>query len=228
MTKNSRVLVVMPHPDDEAVFLSGVLQKLSAVGIVTKLIVMTRGEASTNRFSLSPDESLPNARYKEMQKAAAVLGIKDVRIEKYPDGRLEKNISKIIRFLKSETQKFQPTHIFCLEPDGIYGHPDHIALTRGILRAHPKQAQICFATVTPRFIFPPSRSMATKEVIAPIAPEVKISLSFGEMRGKVRAILSHLSQFGTFPRFLKPAYFFLRNDMLMHEYIAFYKQPKTT
>ena len=46
----SRVLVFMPHPDDEAVFISGLLQKLVTAKITFRVVAMTKGESPTSYY----------------------------------------------------------------------------------------------------------------------------------------------------------------------------------
>lgn len=220
ISKTSRILVLMPHPDDEAVFISGLLQKLSSQSIPTRVLTLTAGEKSTLRYTLSPSTELSLARKQELTNAFTVLKINNFQILEYPDGGIEENIHKIKLTISTEIKQFKPTHLVTLEPDGIYGHPDHIALTQAVIKIAKPPLKLLYATVSPRYIFPKARAMAKKKVIKPLVPEYRLQLSVPESIGKVKAILSHKSQFYSPLPLAKSTYFFLKNDMLFHEHFA--------
>lgn len=218
----SRVLVIMPHPDDEAIFTAGLLHKLASSHIRTRVVTMTAGEKSTLRYGLRPQDNLALARKKELTKALAALGISDFAILGFPDGGLEKYEKDITKAIVKEIRSLKPTHVLCLEPDGVYGHPDHIALTAYIKRAAKKPIRLMYATVSPRYSLPSASWMAKKKTITPVLPNVKLRLNPRDMIMKLRALKAHHSQF------VSPVYrlpfeltFFLKNDMLAHEYYAF-------
>jgi LmbE family N-acetylglucosaminyl deacetylase len=220
--KSSRVMVFMPHPDDEAVFVSGLIQKILTARIPLRCITVTRGEQSTLRFTLGPDVDLASARLKEQTNAYRSLGVTDFDILDYPDGGLEKRKKDIKTRIKQELAGFKATHVITLEPDGIYGHPDHIALSQYVTES-AGNATVLYATVKPDFIMPSARSMAKKNQIKPIKPNYKLTLSPAQVIKKLKALASHRSQFIKFPRILLTFTHFLINDMLAHEYYAYYK-----
>lgn len=219
ITTTSRALVFMPHPDDEAVFISGLLQKLARNQIVTKAITVTRGEASTLRYGLSADADLAQARTKELETAYHLLGINHFEIWDFPDNKLEKQTSYVSKKIKLSITQFDPTHIIVLEPDGIYGHPDHIALTQIVMKNSSK-TKIIFTTVSPHFKMPSARKMAKKKSIKPIQPEYKLQLTIKETLVKVKCLKAHRSQFQIGLFHLSSLLYFFLNDMLRHEYFA--------
>lgn len=217
----SRVLVFMPHPDDEAVFVSGLLQKLAHDQIITKAITVTRGEASTLRYGLSAKVDLAQARTKELKTAYHLLGMSNFEIWNFPDGQLEKQTQSLSKKINGSIAQCKPTHIVVLEPDGIYGHPDHIALTQIVANIASK-ITILFATVSPGFKFPSARKMAKKKIIKPMRPDYQLELSLSEMVAKIKCLRAHQSQFQIGLLHLGTLLYFWHNDMLKHEYYSLY------
>jgi LmbE family N-acetylglucosaminyl deacetylase len=219
---SSRILVVMPHPDDEAIFCGGLLHILSTHGVATRIITMTVGEKSTLRYGLKPTDSLAERRRKELGRALTILGVNDFFIYQYPDGGLEEIGEKIKTTIRTNIQNFRPTHVLTLEPDGIYGHPDHIALsgfTKAVVR---RPTRLLYVTVSPSYHLPKSaRRMAKKDVIKPILPDVELHLTWSDTRTKLKALRAHNSQFmGPIGTVLKSLIFFLMNHMTANEFFA--------
>jgi LmbE family N-acetylglucosaminyl deacetylase len=218
--QTSRVLVAMPHPDDEAVFISGLIHKLISSNIPTRILTMTRGEASTLRYGLSAGENLATARIKEQEQAFRTLGVCDYQILDFPDGGLEKYKTKVISRLKKEIKSFKPTLIVTLEPDGIYGHPDHIALSGYVTSLASRKHSVLYATLAPNYLLPRAVHMARKKTIRPIKPEFQLKLSLSDMIAKLKTMAAHRSQLHPFQH--PSSYlFFLRNQLLTSEFFAY-------
>lgn len=62
ISAGDKVIIFMPHPDDEAVFLSGTIRQLVKHKINVKVVTMTRGEASTLRYGLKDRDDLAESR----------------------------------------------------------------------------------------------------------------------------------------------------------------------
>lgn len=191
-----RILIAMPHPDDEAVFVGGFMMLLYLNNIPYKLLTLTRGEASTHRFGLTPQDNLGNIREREVKQAAAILGATDVTICTIPDGQVADQKQSVQKHLRAAYTTFTPTHVVTLEPDGVYGHPDHIALSHFVTESCPTHATVLYATVKPGFISSPSAAkMAQKTTIKPLAPEYELVLSWRATSKKIQALHAHSSQF---------------------------------
>ena len=133
----SRVLMFMPHPDDETILGAGLLQKLAAAHIPTRVISMTRGEKSTLRFGLKENEKLEDVREIELANTLTFLGISDFFAHSLPDGDLETS-RRLSPIIEKEIKSYKPTHVITIEPDGVYGHPDHIALSKSVTQISKK------------------------------------------------------------------------------------------
>jgi LmbE family N-acetylglucosaminyl deacetylase len=209
----SRVLVVMPHPDDEAIFCGGFLHKLSVNAIPTRVITMTAGEKSALRYGVKPTDDLGEIREKELATALTILGVNDFCIYHYPDGTLEEIGETIQKKIRTNIRSFHPTHVVTLEPDGIYGHPDHIAVSEFTKRVVRRPIRLLYVTVSPSYHLPKSAK--------PIRPDVELRLRQPDIIAKLKALRAHNSQFmGPIGTVLKTFVFFLINNMTANEFFA--------
>jgi LmbE family N-acetylglucosaminyl deacetylase len=226
ITKKSHVCIVMPHPDDEAVFCSGFLQSLSEENIPTMIITITRGEKSTLRHGVPDGTPLSPIRYEETITSLRLSGHTDqskIHIWDFPDGGIENHVTEISKKLSKLVGDIHLTHLLTLEPDGIYGHPDHIALSKIVTDiAASNNLPLIYATVRPGYVFGSSRKMAKKSVIAPLTPDYCFHLSLKQIFTKWRMLKAHSSQFLLTPWDFKTYRNFLRNQIFYREYFSMY------
>jgi len=101
VAKETRLLVIAPHPDDETLIAGGLIQKSLEAGGKVKILFLTNGDGSretvlreAKKADFSPQEylSLGEQRMQEAVSAAAVLGVKkeDLVFLGFPDRGLEK------------------------------------------------------------------------------------------------------------------------------------------
>ena len=137
-----RLMVVMPHPDDECFGCASTIARHSAEGATVSLVTMTRGGAGLWNGRAAGDlRSLTDVRALELRDAAAELGVDFLEIFDYPDGALEKVeeveavrerfLGDIIRVLRSH----RPQVVVSFGPEGAYGHPDHKVVSRMTVQA---------------------------------------------------------------------------------------------
>jgi LmbE family N-acetylglucosaminyl deacetylase len=125
-----RVLVVTAHPDDVDFGWAGSIAVMTDAGIEVTYCIVTDGDAGGAETGIPRDE-MAALRHDEQRKAAAVVGVTDVRFLGYPDGRVEStlqlrcDISRVIRQVRPNAVLTQsPERNF----DRIYAsHPDHLA-----------------------------------------------------------------------------------------------------
>lgn len=124
LIRNSNILAVFAHPDDEAFGPSGLIAYLSEKNNLY-LLVVTDGSAGKN--SLTMKWSLAEIRKKEVKKSAEILGIKETYFFDYGDGGLNNNLYKEIRGkIEKIIEKLKIDYLLTYEPRGISGHLDHI------------------------------------------------------------------------------------------------------
>ncbi len=133
MTTALKLLAVLAHPDDESLGIGGILAKYAEEGIKTSLITATLGE----RGWFGAEEEYPGAyalgkqREEELLAAAEILDIRYVDFLNYVDGELDQaHPAEIIAKIVGHIRHLRPDVVITFGPDGIYGHPDHIAISQ--------------------------------------------------------------------------------------------------
>ena len=133
MNNPLRLLAIFPHPDDETLGLGSTFARYSAEGVETYLVCATHGERGWFE-SEGPDpgfEGVARIREAELRCAAEHLGLHEVNFLDYIDGDVDQaNPSEIIGKLVTHIRRIKPQVVVTFPPDGIYGHPDHIALSQ--------------------------------------------------------------------------------------------------
>jgi LmbE family N-acetylglucosaminyl deacetylase len=128
-----RLLFVLAHPDDESLGFGGTIAKYTSEGAEVFLITATKGQRG--RFKLNEnrpaDEIVGQVREQELYSAASILGVKETTVLNYMDGDLDKaNHKEIISTIASHIRRIRPHVVLTFGPDGVYGHPDHIAISQ--------------------------------------------------------------------------------------------------
>lgn len=131
MTDQLKLMFVLAHPDDESLGNGGTIAKYAAEGVEICLVVATRGEKGW--FS-DPSEypgaaALGRIREEELRSAAAVLGIQEVSFLDYVDGEFDKaDPQEAVSKIAAQIRRVQPQVVVTFDQNGLYGHPDHIAV----------------------------------------------------------------------------------------------------
>src|ERR1700693_181604 len=130
MQNTPGVLVVMAHPDDESMGCGGLILRHPRAGIPAPLICATRGETGWSGKPLGArKEDLAQIRTQALEEAAAALAISGVELWDYPDGGVSKcDPQEITQRIWEQITKLRPKAVVGWGPDGVYGHPDHIAV----------------------------------------------------------------------------------------------------
>jgi LmbE family N-acetylglucosaminyl deacetylase len=128
-----RLLCVFAHPDDEALGAGGILAKYAAEGVETYLITATRGEHGWfgDLEDYPGPQELGQIREVELMDSARVLGIQEVTLLDYEDGYLDQAEPwQVIDQIVTEIRRIKPDVVVTFDPNGTYGHPDHIAISQ--------------------------------------------------------------------------------------------------
>ena len=128
-----KLMAILAHPDDESLALGGTLAKYAFEGVETSLVIATRGERGWkgNRAAYPGEEALGFIREMEVREASDVLGVSRLDFLDYIDGDLDQAdsaeaVAKIVSLLR----RIRPHVVVTFGPDGLYGHPDHIAISQ--------------------------------------------------------------------------------------------------
>ncbi|MDE3156284.1 MAG: PIG-L family deacetylase [Acidobacteriota bacterium] len=127
---NRTILAVFAHPDDESLACGGTLARAAEEGARVVLLCLTRGEqGSISDAALVPDGDLGAVRARELREAAAVLGLAQVVVLDHPDGQLPWVDARLLEAeILVSIRHFQPDAIITFGADGLYWHPDHVAV----------------------------------------------------------------------------------------------------
>jgi LmbE family N-acetylglucosaminyl deacetylase len=136
VTAPLKLLAVLAHPDDETLGLGGVFARYAAEGVETHLVTATRGDRGRYRGAKDGpghpgSEELARIREGELRAAASVLGIGEVTLLGYGDGRVdEEEPREAAARIAAEIRRIRPHVVITFAPDGAYGHPDHVAISQ--------------------------------------------------------------------------------------------------
>jgi len=176
-----RLLAIFAHPDDESFGTGGTLAHYAGQGVRVGLVCATRGEAGEiSDPTLATPENLAQVREQELRCAAQTLGVRDLFILDYRDSGMagtpenehpralvQADAEKVVGELVGVLRRFRPQVVITFEPNGGYGHPDHIAIHKHAVAAfhaaaeptrfpqggEPWQAERLYYTAIPRSFY---------------------------------------------------------------------------
>lgn len=137
MEKERHVLVVFPHPDDEAFGVSGTMAAHIANGTPVTYACLTLGEMGRHMGQppFATRESLPHIRRQELQNAAKAIGVEDLRMLGYRDKTIEfEDEEKLIADITAIIHEVRPSLLITFYP-GYAVHPDHDACGAVVVKA---------------------------------------------------------------------------------------------
>jgi LmbE family N-acetylglucosaminyl deacetylase len=141
LTKEDRIMILAPHPDDETLAAGGLLQKTVGAGAAIRVVFVTDGDNNPwpqrvveHRWRITaPDRARWGARRRrEAYDALACLGVSadSTRFLGYTDQGLSDLLlsgdEEILNTLAAEVAQWRPTLV--VTPSALDLHPDHNAL----------------------------------------------------------------------------------------------------
>ena len=127
MNEIQSLLAIFAHPDDESYRAGGTLALLASKGTPVWVLCATRGEEGIS--NLLPKEA-GVIRQAELECACRALGINPPRILDYWDGTLSQvNEEQAIEWVVRAIREMRPQALLTWPPDGVSGHPDHVAVS---------------------------------------------------------------------------------------------------
>ena len=125
----SRVLILSPHPDDEAIGCGGTIRAHVLDGDDAHVVFLTSGEKGV--AGRDPAETAVT-REAEAAAAAEILGVTGITFWRLPDGAMRASNNAVQR-LQALLGAWQPDYLYV--PHGGEQHPDHRAAHRLACRA---------------------------------------------------------------------------------------------
>ncbi len=137
-----RLLILLAHPDDEAFPIGGTIAMHTARGVTARLVTATSGELGEIRQPGSATrETIGQVRRAELAQAVKELGIESHEVLQYrdsgmagwddnyhPKAFIQADEHEVVARLVFVIRRFRPQVILTFGQDGLYGHPDHIAI----------------------------------------------------------------------------------------------------
>jgi len=142
-----RLMNILAHPDDESLGTGGILAKYAAEGVETYLLTATRGEHGWwgSDADYPGPEALGRTREAELRAAAKVLSLREVVLLDYMDGELDQaDTAEVIAKIVAQIRRLKPDVVVTFDPNGVYGHPDHIAISQLATAASVAAADAAF------------------------------------------------------------------------------------
>ncbi|MEV5026517.1 bacillithiol biosynthesis deacetylase BshB2 [Paenibacillus sp. LPE1-1-1.1] len=130
------VLVIFPHPDDEAFTVSGTLAKHIESGSYVTYACLTLGEMGRN-MGIPPFANrvtLPHIRKLELERSCEAIGIQDLRMLGFHDKMIEfEDQVQLDGQIDALLKELRPSHVYTFYP-GFSVHPDHDACGAAVIR----------------------------------------------------------------------------------------------
>jgi LmbE family N-acetylglucosaminyl deacetylase len=175
------VIVVAPHPDDEAIGCGGAVRVHANEGHRVISVFLTSGEAGGD--GVSPQQ-LMRTREQEAEVAAGVLGIAGLEFLRIPDGLVSGRINDVAATLMRIIERESPEFIYV--PHQGEAHPDHqhaLLITRRAIPDDPESRPV----------------ILTYETWTPLTEHDLTQDISGVMNEKLRAIRCYGSQLSQLP-----------------------------
>ncbi len=150
-----RLLLVHAHPDDESINNGATMARYAAEGAHVTLVTCTlgeRGEVIPPELAHLSGAALGEYRQRELAEATRALGVRDFRQlggpGRYRDSGMmglpdnddpgcfwQADVDEAAGHLVDVVREVAPQVLVTYDPDGGYGHPDHIQAHRVAMRA---------------------------------------------------------------------------------------------
>ncbi|WHY20175.1 bacillithiol biosynthesis deacetylase BshB2 [Paenibacillus sp. G2S3] len=182
------ILVILPHPDDEAFGISGTLAKHVQNGTQVTYACLTLGEMGRN-MGVPPFANrvtLPEIRKKELEESCRAIGIQDLRMLGFHDKTIEFEDQALLEgHIDALLKELNPSLVITFYP-GYSVHPDHDATGAAVVRTVGRM---------PKAERPPVHCIAFANNIEEIGkPQVIIDVK-DFLKQKMASIQAHKSQF---------------------------------
>ena len=131
------VVMVHAHPDDEAIFTGATIRRLADNGARVVLVTATRGELGEPRVPLR-GRTLGQLREHELETAADLLGVQrlvllgkrdsGIPVGTDPRALVRSDLAALAQTISRLAEEESAEAVVGYDADGIYGHPDHVAV----------------------------------------------------------------------------------------------------
>ncbi|WP_161882848.1 PIG-L deacetylase family protein [Deinococcus alpinitundrae] len=187
-----KLLLIVPHPDDEVYGASGTLMDLIEEGHTVGLVTLTRGEAGRTLGLCETPAELAGLREVELRACLDVIGVQVHEQCSFPDKYLkDQPLDELVAVARSAMQRHRPETVLAFPPNGSNGHPDHVTAHRAVKTAWDSLLE----DERPVLWYYASKTPPENEVLRDLwlAPNLKRDVSRHITR-KLQAIACHRTQ----------------------------------
>ncbi|MFC5911415.1 N-acetyl-1-D-myo-inositol-2-amino-2-deoxy-alpha-D-glucopyranoside deacetylase [Streptacidiphilus monticola] len=162
-----RLLLVHAHPDDESIGNGATMARYAAEGAGVTLVTCTLGEEGEvigpdlGHLTADREDALGPHRITELAAAMRELGVTDHRFlggpgrfrdsgmmgvesNKHPEAFWQADVDEAAALLVAVIREVRPQVLVTYDPNGGYGHPDHIQAHRVAMRGYELAADPTF------------------------------------------------------------------------------------
>jgi len=190
VTHAVKLLLIVPHPDDEVYGAAGTIMQHTDAGHEVAVVTLTRGEKGRTLGLADSPEELAKLRAVELRACLDELGVQHHEQHAFPDGGLKDvPVEELARVARAAIMTYRPQTVLTFPPNGSNGHPDHVATAAAVRLAYRN------LTDAPELWYyagptPPENEILRDQYLAPnIDRDVR-----GYITRKLRAIACHRSQ----------------------------------
>lgn len=178
-----RVLVIAPHPDDEAIAAWALMRRATRRGARVDVVVVSDGSASHPNSRRWPRERLVPERQREVRRVLRAIGIGRAQIAclGLPDGALPNHQHDLRRILARTIAARRPNLVVSPVPHDA--HADHRAVAAALALV-PRRGELRLGYG----VWPQGVSRALRDLVLPLTP--------GEVQQKRAAIRRYRTQTG--------------------------------
>ncbi len=210
------VVVVHAHPDDEAIFTGATIRRLADHGARVVLVTATAGELGEPKVPLR-GRTVGELRTAELERAAELLGVsrlvllgrRDSGLPGWKSGQHDRALVRadLPALARTVAQLVHDEHaeaVVGYDADGIYGHPDHVAVHLLARHAATLVGVTSYDATVDREHLHFAGAHVLDDAIKPIerptygrvTAEISVALAAtpGELAVKHQALLAHASQ----------------------------------
>jgi LmbE family N-acetylglucosaminyl deacetylase len=210
------VLVLHAHPDDESIFTGATIRRLADAGCRVVLVTATGGELGGTRVPLAEDETVAERRLAELESAAEQLGVArlvllgrrdsglpDTADNIHPGALAAARFDRLARRVAQVALAERAEAVVHDDANGIYGHPDHVAVNRIGRRAALLAGVTGYESTVDRehiggvgshLLHGAARATGSAYGLPAEQISMTVTASDEELSAKRAAILSHTSQ----------------------------------
>ena len=147
MTSN-RMLVIAAHPDDEVLGCGGTIAKYAQRGTEVHVVIMAEGVTSRDR---QRDQGKRAAEIEELGHAAReanrILGVTELRLEAYPDNRMDSvELLEIVKSIEEHVERVRPSIVLTHHVGDV--NIDHRRIHQAVVTACRPLPGFCVKTLS--------------------------------------------------------------------------------